>query len=276
MCCVLLRGPSLDCFRRPPARSLGPPAHVTSSSHVMLRVTPLDAEALDSELAQLLSARLSRAYHYTQGAGPGAGACLGVPDSVADFDPASRRSGWRGFLAPEQDATRAVELALQALSVAVSDHSPGAALWGLRLCDARAGGAAEGEYVPLSRTQRSGLGASLWLRASVVVNSINGWERSCVAAGPFRAGELGTAKSGMVPLFVVSPWRKSGWLTLARCCRRRHLRQTDAPVSLWHAAEWRTACRLPRQSTCSRSSSTDGAATHSSSLLPAQERGCGD
>jgi hypothetical protein len=35
----------------------------------MLRVTPLDAEALDSELAQLLSARLSRAYHYTQGTG---------------------------------------------------------------------------------------------------------------------------------------------------------------------------------------------------------------
>ena len=126
----------------------------------MLRVTPLDAEALDSELAQLLSARLSRAYHYTQGTG--AGVCPGAFLSACQLVTRTcTRSGWRGLLAPGQDATQAVELALQALSVAVSGHSPGAALWGLRLSDARAGGGVEeGEYVPMSGTQRRGLGAS--------------------------------------------------------------------------------------------------------------------
>jgi hypothetical protein len=51
-------------------------------------------------------------------------------------------------------------------------------------------------------------------------------------------------------------------LTLARCFHRRRLPRTDAPASPCCAGDLRMACRLPRQSTCLRSSSTDGATTH--------------
>jgi hypothetical protein len=94
--------------------------------------------------------------------------CILLSATVCD---PCRCSGWRGLLTPGQDSTRAVELALRALPVAVSDHSPGAALWGLRLSDARAGGGLEeGEYVPLSGTQRRGLGASLGAHTSLAMD----------------------------------------------------------------------------------------------------------